>query len=489
MGCGAHVTLASFSPGESMHTGAEPEGQRSVEGMEQGERKFLGCSQDVFSPHGADDFCTRENWQTAVLYLAQEMELLGLSSPCTKGGEEAGQASLDVITLVNSSWRLIQLYRSSQRTVTDMETAARRAASDRERLVASSQRQREMLELRERAVAESSEKERQASEAMESGQSRLKGAKEEVRRLMSVLLQRESKYSHEIRRAEQEALKLKERLLKVLVEKGEGRGTGVSLETSGTLPGARGPRGRWDTKERAGQREEELFRHVLEEMGQREEQAAEVNLRLESALVLLSQAVTEALSLLVPGRTKESGLNTRSIALVEQARSLGNSLIASIDASGELGHSAQLQQKVALYEEKLSLYEKLAAETGASAVDGEGAEVKPERTNSTRTLRMDEIQAEYASLEAAKADHMGVLLGTGARPTTHPLLLAPRRSPDLLPTWTAGPLQITPGPVCPPGPGGGEHVQFKEVLLILCVCVCVWFRHHIEISNADIIWR
>ena len=30
------------------------------------------------------DFCTRENWQTAVLFLAQEMELLGLSSPCTK---------------------------------------------------------------------------------------------------------------------------------------------------------------------------------------------------------------------------------------------------------------------------------------------------------------------------------------------------------------------------------------------------------------------
>ena len=33
---------------------------------------------------------------------------------------------------------------------------------------------------------------------------------------MSVLLQRESKYSHEIRRAEQENAKLKERLLKVI---------------------------------------------------------------------------------------------------------------------------------------------------------------------------------------------------------------------------------------------------------------------------------
>ena len=127
-----------------------------------------------------------------------------------------------------------------------------------------------------------------------------------------------------------------------------------------------------------------MFRHVLEEMGQREEQAAEVNLRLESALVLLSQAVTEALGLLEPGGTKESDLNTRSIGLVEQARALGNALIASIGASGQLGQFAVLQQKIGLYEEKLSLYEKLLAETEASgqAVDGEDAQVKPEKINS-----------------------------------------------------------------------------------------------------------
>jgi hypothetical protein len=34
------------------------------------------------------EFCTRENWQTAVLFLAQEMELLALPSPCTKVGVE-----------------------------------------------------------------------------------------------------------------------------------------------------------------------------------------------------------------------------------------------------------------------------------------------------------------------------------------------------------------------------------------------------------------
>ena len=67
--------------------------------MEPGDTKFIGCSQDVFSPHGQDDFCTRDNWQTAVVYLANELEMFGLASPCTKGEADQTQSSLDVITL------------------------------------------------------------------------------------------------------------------------------------------------------------------------------------------------------------------------------------------------------------------------------------------------------------------------------------------------------------------------------------------------------
>ena len=88
-----------------------------------GSRQFLGCSQDVFSPHGEEDFCTRDNWQVgssqghhhnyhhhhiimlvmcqvAVVHLAQEMELLGLASPCTKAADsqEGGQVSCDWLT-------------------------------------------------------------------------------------------------------------------------------------------------------------------------------------------------------------------------------------------------------------------------------------------------------------------------------------------------------------------------------------------------------
>ena len=80
-------------------------GQQLCPSMEPGDTKFIGCSQDVFSPHGQDDFCTRDNWQTAVVYLANELEMFGLASPCTKGEADQTQSSLDVITL--GRWLLL----------------------------------------------------------------------------------------------------------------------------------------------------------------------------------------------------------------------------------------------------------------------------------------------------------------------------------------------------------------------------------------------
>ena len=116
------------------------------------------------------------------MFIFQEMEMYGLASPCTKNdGTSDQQASLDVITLVNSSWKLIQMYKNCQRRFEDMETASRRAASDRERLLSSSAKQREELEQRERMIAETREQERQASEMVEAGNIKLKAAKEEIR--------------------------------------------------------------------------------------------------------------------------------------------------------------------------------------------------------------------------------------------------------------------------------------------------------------------
>ena len=156
--------------------------------------------------------------------------------------------------------------------------------------MSSTAKQRDELAQRDRMIAESREQERQASEMVEAGNAKLKAVKEEIRKLMSVLLQRETKYSHEIRRIEQEAVKLKERLNKVLMEKGEGKGVGINVMTvSGGVPGGRSGRAQWNTEQSASRREEELVKKVMEEMTKREAAAAEINLHIETALNELSQ--------------------------------------------------------------------------------------------------------------------------------------------------------------------------------------------------------
>ena len=292
-----------------------------------------------------------------------------------------GQASLDVITLVNSSWRLVQLHRHTQRRQEDMETATRRAASDRERLLSSAAKQRAELEARDRAVAEAREHERQASELVEASSRQLKAAKEEVRKLMSVLLQvrddhaanmgrvilllqREAKYSHEIRRAEQESAKLKERLVKVLMEKGEGKGVGVAtLAVTGPVPGGRGARAQWNTEQSAARREEDLVRRVMEETARREAAAAEITGRVEAALASLAAAVRESLLELEVSPREVAGcgaeLGTRGAGLGQQVEALVTLLRDTVRTLKKPSEAVLSQEKMALYEEKLVLYEQI----------------------------------------------------------------------------------------------------------------------------------
>ena len=72
-------------------------------------------------------------------------------------------------------------------------------------------------------------------------------------------------------RTEHEAARVKERLLKVLVERGQEMGAGPpSLTTSGPhTPGWAGPRSRWNT-EQDGTRREELLRRLEEETVRRD---------------------------------------------------------------------------------------------------------------------------------------------------------------------------------------------------------------------------
>ena len=293
------------------------------------------------------------------------------------------------------------MFRSCQARLQEMEAATRAAAVERDRLATNSSRQREELNHRERIIAETKEQGRQASEMAENGNLKLKAAKEEIRKLMSVLLQREAKYSHEIRRSEQETARLKERLVKVLMEKGEGRGVGVNLLTlSGPVPGARGGRAQWQTGTSGARREDELFRKVIEEMTKREAAAAEINLTLETALSDLSAAVRESLlhlevdphdSPLVGGGEP---VDVRRDLKLNQTRELSKLLRENILKCKKPSDSYLSQEKLGLYEEKMKIYEQILVnfESSKEKKDWILQELKSLQKQSKETLLQEKCQ-------------------------------------------------------------------------------------------------
>ena len=91
-------------------------------GMSNAEREFAGCSSDVYHRNLEEDetpFCNEENWQGSVVFLNQEVELMGLQSICDK---KNGNNQLDVIALVNIAWELIQSQKDKRKKISEQET-------------------------------------------------------------------------------------------------------------------------------------------------------------------------------------------------------------------------------------------------------------------------------------------------------------------------------------------------------------------------------
>ena len=91
--------------------------------MSNAERQFAGCSRDIFHHNVEEDelpFCTQENWQGSVVFLNQEVELMGLPSICDNDTGTGNQ--LDIIALVNVTWDLIQSQKDKRKKISDQET-------------------------------------------------------------------------------------------------------------------------------------------------------------------------------------------------------------------------------------------------------------------------------------------------------------------------------------------------------------------------------
>ena len=105
----------------------------------------------------------------------------------------------------------------------------RRLNTDVEQMHCNSMKLKDLIDYKERQVNEADAKERQALLANQQLQVELKMSKEEVKRFSAMLLHRESRFNHDVKKKDQEINKLKERLLKVISETKNGARNHVSI--------------------------------------------------------------------------------------------------------------------------------------------------------------------------------------------------------------------------------------------------------------------
>jgi hypothetical protein len=125
-------------------------------------------------------------------------------------------------------------------------------------------------------------------------QSDLKKAKDEIKKLSSTVLLRESRFIHEAKRRDQEIGKLKERLLKVMSEakqQGVTQYGSMSIEIIGDLankPDGKS-RGRWQNDSEDQKRGDDLLQRAFDAYEERQEALANEVTKLQATISALTE--------------------------------------------------------------------------------------------------------------------------------------------------------------------------------------------------------
>ena len=125
-------------------------------------------------------------------------------------------------------------------------------------------------------------------------QSDLKKAKDEIKKLSSTVLLRESRFIHEAKRRDQEIGKLKERLLKVMSEakqQGVAQYGSMSIEIIGDLankPDGKS-RGRWQNDSEDQKRGDDLLQRAFDAYEERQEALANEVTKLQVTISALTE--------------------------------------------------------------------------------------------------------------------------------------------------------------------------------------------------------
>ncbi|XP_059200982.1 synovial sarcoma, X breakpoint 2 interacting protein a isoform X1 [Centropristis striata] len=254
-------------------------------------------------------FCTEDNIPQCISYINQELDTLGLSSTCIEASSPGG-AGLNPVPALNAMYELLQIHRRDMCSLDELEKDQLKKSSTLDHIQMNNSRLKDQLELSIREKSGLHETERQLQLKIKTLQSCLKTEKDEVQKLQSIIASRASQYSHDAKRKEREAAKLKERLSQLLVDRKDKKldfcflWFQLAIDVLNCLGRSDGKRSHWKTAKATASHEGEMYKSLLNDY-----EASQRSLMLENAELkkVLQQMKKEMIHILSPRRPSTRG--------------------------------------------------------------------------------------------------------------------------------------------------------------------------------------
>ncbi|KAK2822561.1 hypothetical protein Q5P01_022626 [Channa striata] len=237
-------------------------------------------------------FCTEDNIPQCISYINQELTSLGLSSTCIEASSQGG-VGLNAVPALNAMYEMLQIQRRNMCTLEELEKDQLKKSSTLEHVQMSNSRLKDQLELSIREKSGLHETERQLQLKIKTLQNCLKTEKDEVQKLQNIIASRASQYSHDAKRKEREAAKLKERLSQLLVDRKDKK---LAIDVLNCLGRSDGKRSQWKTAKALASHEGEMYKSLLSDYEASQKALMLENTELKKVLQQMKKEIVHILS-------------------------------------------------------------------------------------------------------------------------------------------------------------------------------------------------
>ncbi|KAM9789162.1 synovial sarcoma, X breakpoint 2 interacting protein a [Neosynchiropus ocellatus] len=275
-------------------------------------------------------FCTDDTVPQCISYINQELSSLGL--PSSIQASAPGSPGVSSVPALNAMFELLKLHRRDMGTLEDLEKEHHKKSSTLEHVQMSNSRLMDQLELSMREKSGLHETERQLQLKIKTLQSCLKTEKDEVQKLQNIIASRATQYSHDAKRREREAAKLKERLSQLLIDRKDKR---LAIDVLNCLGRADGKRSQWKTTKAAVSHEGHMYKSMLGDYEERQRSLMLENVELKKVLQLMKREMNHILSPALSANKAASAESNQEQAESDGEEKLGDSSRDVLDRSCE----------------------------------------------------------------------------------------------------------------------------------------------------------